>query len=61
MFDRLPPGRLIYLIMTEQEIKKLADEYASEYLPMYQKVVKIAFIDGMQKAYEHMKEKLAVL
>jgi hypothetical protein len=47
--------------MTEQEIKKLADEYASEYLPMYQKVVKIAFIDGMQKAYEHMKEKLAVL
>jgi hypothetical protein len=61
MFNRLPPGRLIYLIMTEQEIKQIAEEYSSEYIPMYQKVVKIAFIDGMQKAFEHMKEKLAVL
>lgn len=47
--------------MTEQEIKQLAEEYASEYIPQYQKVVKIAFIDGMQKAFEHMKEKLSAL
>lgn len=47
--------------MTEQEIKQIAEEYASEYIPQYQKVVKIAFIDGMQKAFEHMKEKLVAL
>ena len=47
--------------MTEQEIKKIAEEYASEYIPMYQKMVKIAFIDGMQKAFDHMKEKLSAL
>lgn len=47
--------------MTEQEIKKIAEEYASEYIPQYQKVVKIAFIDGMQKAFEHMKDKLSAL
>ena len=47
--------------MTEQEIKQLAEEYAAEYVPMYQKVVKIAFFDGMQKAYEAMRDKLSAL
>lgn len=47
--------------MTEQEIKQIAEEYADKYVPMYQKVAKIAFMDGMQKALEYMKEKLAEL
>lgn len=43
-------------MMTEEQIKQMADEYASEYIPMYQKVVKIAFIDGMMKGFEQSRE-----
>ena len=49
------------VIMTEQEINRMAEEYTTKYIPMYQKVAKIAFMDGMQKALEYMKEKLAEL
>lgn len=44
--------------MTEEQIKAIAEEYASEYVPMYQKVATIAFIDGMKKAMEMMKKQL---
>lgn len=43
-------------MMTEEQIKQMADEYASEYIPMYQKVVKIASIDGMKLGIEKAKE-----
>lgn len=42
--------------MTEEQIRKMAEEYASEYIPMYQKVVKIAFIDGMIQGMQKVKE-----
>ena len=47
--------------MTEEQIKAMADEYASEYVPMYQKVAGIAFVDGMKSAMEMMKKKLTEL
>lgn len=47
--------------MTEEQIKAIAEEYASEYVPMYQKVATIAFIDGMQRAMVYMKDKLSEL
>ena len=43
-------------MMTEEQIKQMADEYASGYIPMYQKVVKIAFIEGIQLGMELSKE-----
>lgn len=43
-----------YDIVTEK-IKAMADEYAAEYVPMYQKVAGIAFVDGMKKAMEIIK------
>lgn len=61
MFNRLPSGRLILFIMTEEQIKAMAEEYKAEYAPMYQKVVAIAFIDGMLAAMECMKKKLSEL
>lgn len=61
MFNRLPSGRLILFIMTEELIKAMADAYKAEYAPMYQKVVAIAFIDGMKTAMEHMRDKLTEL
>ena len=39
----------------------MADEYADEYVPMYQKVAGIAFVDGMKKAMEIIKNKLIEL
>lgn len=39
-------------MITEEQLKVMADEYAAEYVPMYQKVAGIAFIDGMKKAME---------
>ena len=47
--------------MTEEQIKAMADEYAAEYVPMYQKVAGIAFIDGMKAAMEFIKKKLTEL
>lgn len=61
MFNRLPSGRLILFIMTEEQIKAMAEEYKAEYAPMYQKVVAIAFIDGMKTAMEYMRDKLTEL
>lgn len=48
-------------MMTEEQIKAMADEYAAEYAPMYQKVAGIAFVDGMKKAMEIIKNKLIEL
>lgn len=61
MFNRLPSGRLILFIMTEEQIKTMADEYKADYIPMYQKVVAIAFVDGMKAAMEMMKKQLSEL
>lgn len=48
-------------MITEEQIKAMADEYAAEYVPMYQKVAGIAFVDGMEKAMEIIKNKLIEL
>lgn len=48
-------------MMTEEQLKVMADEYAAEYVPMYQKVAGIAFVDGMKKAMEIIKNKLIEL
>lgn len=61
MFNRLPSGRLILFIMTEEQIKAMAEEYKAEYVPMYQKVATQAYIDGMLAAMEYMKKKLSEL
>jgi len=47
--------------MTEEQIKAMADEYKADYMPMYQKVVAIAFVDGMKAAMEMMKKQLSEL
>lgn len=47
--------------MTEQETKTLAEEYKADYIPMYQRVAEVAFIDGVQAAMEFMKNKLQEL
>ena len=43
-------------MMTEEQIKQMVDGYAAEYVPMYQKVARIAFVDGMKKAMEIIKK-----
>lgn len=48
-------------MINEEQLKVMADEYAAEYVPMYQKVAGIAFIDGMKKAMEIIKNKLIEL
>ena len=47
--------------MTEEQIKVMAEEYASEYIKMYQRVAEVAFIDGMKAAMEHIKRRLLEL
>ena len=47
--------------MTREQIEKVADEYASEYATMYQKIAKMSYIDGMIHAFEYMKEKMSNL
>lgn len=47
--------------MTEEQIKAMADKYKAEYIPMYQKVAGIAFIDGVKTALEYMRAKLTEL
>lgn len=47
--------------MTQEEIKTLAEEYKADYIPMYQRVAEVAFIDGMKAAMEHIKKRLLEL
>lgn len=47
--------------MTEEQIKTMAEGYIKDYVPMYQKVAGIAFVDGMKAAMEFMKKKLTEL
>ena len=47
--------------MTEEKIKTMAEQYASEYIKMYQKVAQVAFVDGMKAAMEYTKKKLLEL
>ena len=43
-------------IMTEEQLKVMADEYAAKFEPMFRKVARIAFVDGMKKAMEIIKK-----
>ena len=61
MFNRLPSGRLILFIMTEEQIKEMADEYTKQYLSRFKKVAEKAYIDGMLDALKVIKEKLQEL
>lgn len=47
--------------MTEEQIKTMSEQYASEYIKMYQKVAQVAFVDGMKAAMQYMRDKLASL
>lgn len=49
------------MMMTEEQMKILADEYKAEYAPMYQKVAGIAFIDGFYAAMKFMSDRLKEL
>lgn len=59
MFNRLPPGRHILFIMTEEQIKAMAEEYKKNYISRFKKVAEQAYIDGMLAAMKYMKEKLS--
>jgi len=48
-------------MLSEEQIKEMAEEYIKDYDPMFRKAVRVAFIEGMQKAIEYMKEKLTEL
>lgn len=61
MFNRLPPGRLIFKIMSEEQIKEMAKEYTKQYLSRFKKVAEKAYIDGMLDALKVIKEKLQEL
>lgn len=62
MFNRLPPGRLIFFkIMSEEQIKEMAKEYTKQYLSRFKKVAEKAYIDGMLDALKVIKEKLQEL
>lgn len=59
MFNRLPPGRHILFIMTEEQIKAMAEEYKKNYISRFKKVAEQAYIDGMLAAMKYVKEKLS--
>ena len=61
MFNRLPSGRLILFIMTEEQIKAMDEEYTKGYISRFKKVAEQAYIDGMLAAMEYMKKKLSEL
>jgi hypothetical protein len=43
-------------IMTEEQLKVMADDYAAKFEPMFRKVARFAFIEGMQLGMEMSKE-----
>jgi hypothetical protein len=43
-------------MMTEEQLKVMADDYAAKFEPMFRKVARFAFIDGMMKGFEQSKE-----
>lgn len=59
MFNRLPSGRYILFIMTEEQIKTMAEEYTKNYISRFKKVAEQAYIDGMLAAMKYVKEKLS--
>lgn len=42
--------------MTEEQLKVMADDYAAKFEPMFRKVARFAFIEGMQLGMELSKE-----
>lgn len=48
-------------MMTEEQLKVMADEYAAKFEPMFRKVARFAFIEGMQLGMEIIKDKLIEL
>ena len=45
----------------EEQLKKMADEYAAEFEPMFRKVARRAFIDGMLEMAKQTRQKLMEL
>ena len=43
-------------MINEEQIKQMADEYAAKFGPMFRKVARFAFIEGMQLGMELSKE-----
>ena len=43
-------------MMTEEQLKVMADDYAAKFEPMFRKVARFAFIEGMQLGMEMSKE-----
>lgn len=47
--------------MTEEMIKKMAEDYIKNYVRPFKKVAEQAYIDGMLAAMGYMKKKLSEL
>lgn len=47
--------------MTEEQMKSMADDYAAKFEPMFRKVARFAFIEGMQMGMKIIKNKLIEL
>ena len=61
MFNRLPSGRLILFVMTEEQIKTMAEDYTKNYISRFKVVAEKAYIDGMLDAMKYIREKLSEL
>lgn len=47
--------------MSEKEINKLAEEYATKFVPHFRKVAEMAFFEGFLAAQEMINERLREL
>lgn len=47
--------------MSEKEINKLAEEYATKFVPHFRKAAEMAFFEGFLAAQEMINEKLREL
>ena len=47
--------------MTDEKIKEMAEEYIKDVEPMFRKVMRAAYINGMKDAMEVIKQKLMEL
>lgn len=47
--------------MTEEMIKKMAEDYIKNYVRPFKKVAEQAYIDGMLDAMKYIREKLSEL
>lgn len=47
--------------MTEEQIRKMADEYKDMYIERFRNIAEKAYIDGMLDAMKYMRDKLSRL